>query len=109
MHHLFSEFCGYPNNDIPMKADTSPSSSVVDYLLEPAPKQVETKENEKEADNDTASKSMKQAAQRNHMVIFAVDVSGSMATTTEVPALQGLLKVYRSDRILSVCTVCHYS
>ena len=77
--------------------DNVPTTSVSDYLLEP----VEVKEDETEgemtgekADNETSKekpKASKTPGGRSSLVIFAVDVSGSMSSTTEVPALQGMI------------------
>lgn len=82
----YSEFCGQANFSLPVGA-VVPSESAVEYLLEPAT-QPEEEEDEKE-DNDVAAKKNSAVSNKSNLVIFAVDVSGSMATTTEVPALQG--------------------
>ncbi len=67
--------------------------AICDYLLEPAEEKQEEDEKEKEeADNEVAkgkAEASKSSGRRNNLVIFAVDVSGSMSTTTEVPELQG--------------------
>jgi len=85
----FSEFCGAENADVDMAVDAVPQEGVVDYLLEPA----EPPEEEEKPDNDTLEKKGTAGAERKRgrrgLVIFAVDISGSMSTTTEVPALQG--------------------
>lgn len=86
-----SEFCSYENVDVDMSVDAVPQDGVVDYLLEPA-EPPEEEEDEK-PDNEVTEK--KDAAGgggrrgRGGLVIFAMDVSGSMSSTTEVPALQG--------------------
>ncbi len=50
---------------------------------------MEAPNDEQKPDNDSATAdSAKKPHNRSTMVIFAVDVSGSMSTTTEVPALQ---------------------
>ena len=65
------------------------SQSVRDYLLEPVEGTEELKEEakaEKKPDNE------KEASKRSSsLVIFAVDISGSMSSTTTVPDLQGEL------------------
>ena len=77
-----------------------PENSVCDYLLEPVEKEEEEEEEEQEKaedkgqkpDNETSdskAEASKSAAGRSSLVIFAVDVSGSMSTTTTVPDLQG--------------------
>ena len=87
---LSSEFCGQQNSSLSITAEDVFSAEAVEYLLEPAPWPEEEKEEEKEEkDNDLASKKSPLSSNRSNLVIFAVDVSGSMATTSEVPALQG--------------------
>ena len=63
----------------------------MEYLLESA-KQPEVEEGEEEArkDNDLAAKNSSTVPNKSNLVVFVVDVSGSMATTSEVPALQGV-------------------
>lgn len=90
-----SEFCGQENIFSKFSMDSIPQGSSVDYILEHAASNDDGKENEecskteagmtknKTADSEDASK------QKGSLVIFAVDVSGSMSATTEVPALQG--------------------
>jgi len=70
--------------------DAVPQDGVVDYLLEPAEPPEEEQEDEK-PDNDVTEKKDATGRKRGRggLVIFAVDVSGSMSSTTEVPALQG--------------------
>lgn len=66
-----------------------PSTSTADYILEPVEPEPS---DEKQPDNDSATAkeaaATKKTPKRSTLVIFAVDVSGSMSTTTEVPALQ---------------------
>lgn len=90
---LHSEFCEQPNFSLPMKPADVPSASSVDYLLEPAPKPEEEEEEEEKVDNDAASKKRPGRSNKSNLVIFVVDVSGSMATTSEVPALQGIINI----------------
>ena len=63
--------------------ESIPSGAVADYLLEPAQLQPDP-------DNEAEAKSSPPHNQRSSLAIFAIDVSGSMSTTTEVPALQGM-------------------
>jgi hypothetical protein len=92
---MLSEFCGEMNHDVGMALENVPEESVCDYLLEPAEKEEE--EDEKGAqgkpDNektDGKASGGKLAGERSSsLVIFAVDISGSMSSTTEVPDLQG--------------------
>lgn len=68
---------------------------MADYLLEPAepdPQEDDEKKEGADPDNEKDSKKAasesKSRSQRSNLVIFAVDISGSMSTTVEVPALQ---------------------
>ena len=78
-----------------------PQSHCTDYLLEPvaSPDKEEEKkggdvEGEKAPDNEAGAKGKMggegRGKKNGSLVIFAVDISGSMCTTTEVPALQGM-------------------
>ena len=87
-----SEFCGHRNEDIPIAPDSIPSETgAIEYELVPAPKPEEEDDNEVKPDNEAAA--TKEGAtsrkQKNNLILFAVDISGSMDITTEVPALQG--------------------
>ena len=96
MSLLCSEFCGDENHGIELSPDALPSNSVADYLLEPAePEQSSQAEDGKETvdpdnEKETEKTDKKGQSQKSgsNMVIFAVDISGSMSTTVEVPALQ---------------------
>lgn len=88
--HFFSEFCGHLNNDIPFTSTNAPSGNATEYELEPPPKTEETEE--EKPDNEAAATgkgTSGSGTQRSTLIIFAVDISGSMNITTEVPALQG--------------------
>ena len=63
---------------------------MTDYLLQPAEQEPQDDEKEEAApDNEKGKKGESKArSQRSNLVIFAVDISGSMSTTVEVPALQ---------------------
>lgn len=97
-----SEFCGEANHDVDMPLDSVPKTSVSDYLLEPAEveedeedKEVEGEKEGEKADNEASKRktgASKASGGRSSMVIFAVDVSGSMSSTTKVPELQGMGK-----------------
>ena len=71
-----------------LTADAMPEGAVADYLLEPAEVPEEKGMGPDNEKADGAGKE-KKAGHRSTLVIFAVDVSGSMSSTTEVPALQG--------------------
>ena len=84
-----------------------PRSHSAEYLLEPASAAAseggkgESELKGKGHNNDETETLGKEASARKKggLVIFAVDVSGSMCTTTEVPALQG--------RFVAVLTLLH--
>jgi hypothetical protein len=71
------EFCGHISEELDISSDEVPSTSMVDFILEP-PQNVTV---------DDATES--------GMVIFCVDISGSMCLTTQVPALQAEWKAVR--------------
>ena len=78
-----SEFCGWENAGLDVTPEAIPSSGTwVDYLLAPPP---DVKEDKSEASDKATPKK----GHGSGLVIFAIDVSGSMAATAEVPALQG--------------------
>ena len=58
------------NSDVDVSPDEIPAGFTADYMLEPAPA-LETE------DTDSG------------MIVFCIDISGSMCITTQVPALQG--------------------
>ena len=74
-----------------MSPESVPQSHCTDHLLEPA--QSEEGEKGEPADNekDVTGKEGEGGSKKSSggLVIFAVDISGSMCSTTEVPALQG--------------------
>lgn len=91
----YSEFCGHQNDDVALTPSDVPTGNAAEYELEPAPKVTE-EEDEEKPDNDGVEGATKAqpkttgSGRRNHLVIFTVDISGSMNLTTEVPALQGI-------------------
>ncbi len=89
---IISEFCGEDNHDVDVTIESITRSDVCDYLLEPVEKEeAEAKpNNEKEDDTKAEAKKKGKASTRSSLVIFAIDISGSMSSTTTVPDLQGL-------------------
>eukprot|EP00118_Oscarella_pearsei_P013307 m.105432 g.105432 ORF g.105432 m.105432 type:complete len:807 (+) comp37219_c0_seq1:49-2469(+) len=75
------EFCGHANVDLDVSPDEIPSSSTSDYMLAPPGSVC----NEGQQGTDTG------------MIVFCVDISGSMCITTEVPALQAEWKALRKS------------
>lgn len=65
-----------------------PQTHSTDYVLEPVPKASAEGEKEVSPDNEKVEKEEKQTT-NGGLVIFAIDISGSMCSTTQVPALQG--------------------
>lgn len=95
---ISSEFCGHENTPKQFSLEAVPQGHSADYLLEPAPAAAseggkgEGKLKSKDPNNDekeTPGKKEESGRKKGGLVIFAVDISGSMCTTTEVPALQG--------------------
>jgi hypothetical protein len=70
------EFCGTVNEGIIADEMELPKDDIMEYMLAPPP-------HNDQAEND-------------EIVVYCVDVSGSMCVTTEVPALQGEWKKLRS-------------
>ena len=73
---------------------TAPTGNAMEYEIEPAPKTEAEDEDEDKPDNEAAAEKGGKAktapvSQRSNLVIFVVDISGSMNITTEVPELQG--------------------
>ena len=68
-------------------------TGAIEYELVPAPKPEEEEEEDNEVKPDNEAAATKNGAttrkQKNNLILFAVDISGSMDITTEVPALQG--------------------
>ena len=75
-----------------LSLDSVPQTLMSDYCLEPAEKEVEGEKEEGKIDNE-ASKgktgASKASGGKSSLVIFAIDKSGSMSSTTTVPELQG--------------------
>ena len=99
-----SEFCGQENTPSHLSLEAVSQSHTADYLLETAAvtergKEEVTEGEGKGPDNDAGGVGRKVESEKKKaggLVIFAVDISGSMCTTTEVPALQGIY-VYAHD------------
>ena len=83
----------------------------VEYELEPVPKLAEEeKEVEEKPDNSVVGADEKAPGKgrRSKLIVYMVDVSGSMCSTTEVPALQGvcvcaIIKITSGMVFLSSC------
>lgn len=94
-----SEFCGHYNDNVSLAV--APNEATVEYEIEPAPKIEEA--DEEKPDNEAAAdntKDKKTISQRSNLIIFVVDISGSMNITTEVPALQGIYTFFTSHIIV---------
>lgn len=72
----FLEFCGHLNTGIDMENEEIPSKNVQDYLL-----------------NSPSS-----STSASDLIIFCVDISGSMCVTTEMPVGHDLLKIRGIDK-----------
>jgi small GTP-binding protein len=81
------EFCGFTNTNIPVTAGDILNVNKFEYEIEPAPK-VEEVDEESKPDNEAADKKGAKKSDRSTLIMFVVDISGSMNMTTEVPALQ---------------------
>jgi hypothetical protein len=106
------EFCGHVNEDLHLEEEEIPTANTVDYMLAP-PSLVEDGEGESTtaaaaAANLTfafitmtpsmSSDSSRRAfgiAVTSGLIVFCMDISGSMCVSTEVPALQNEWKALR--------------
>ncbi len=86
-----SEFCGEENHDVGVSPEGVPKTEMCDYLLEPVEKEEEAEkpDNKKDGGKSEGGTAGKKTTGRSSLVIFAVDISGSMNSTTTVPDLQG--------------------
>ena len=82
---LFSEFCDHVNENVDTSLEEKPKFDTVDYVLEPAPPAPA----EDEKDDVAEAKAAIKASTKGGLIIFAIDISGSMNCTVEVPDLQG--------------------
>lgn len=84
------EFCSKKNEGIDIVDEEIPKQDTIDFLLAAAPEPVE--------DDKSAEESAK-VLRKTGTVIYCVDVSGSMASTTQLPSLQSeWLAVQESNR-----------
>lgn len=95
-----------------MSLEDVPKDSMCDYLLEPVEAEEEEEEdkekttnNEKEGDG---AKAVKKVSERSNLVIFAVDISGSMNATTAVPDLQGQSELISCPIIIGPIPIIMY-
>ncbi|XP_071490582.1 circularly permutated Ras protein 1-like [Diadema antillarum] len=72
------EFCGQSNENLDIVDEEIPKEASVDYLLEAAPEKME---------EATKSEEGKQSSKAGTL-LYCVDMSGSMAQTTQLPELQ---------------------
>ena len=89
---MHSEFCGHQNDKIPLTV--APTGNAMKYEIEPAPKAEDDDEDKPDNEAEAAKGGKTKVApvsQRSNLIIFVVDISGSMNITTEVPQLQGTL------------------
>ncbi len=77
-----SEFCGAENGDLDLAEEEIPKDSTVDYILAPPDPQLGEK-------------------QAKGMLLYCIDVSGSMGSTVHMPELQC---TYFWFRLLSYCS-----
>lgn len=80
-----SEFCDHVNKNVDVSLEEKPKVDTVDYVLEPAPPAPADDDKDDVAEAKAAIK----ASAKGGLIIFAIDISGSMDCTVEVPDLQG--------------------
>jgi Mg-chelatase subunit ChlD len=80
------EFCGTDNRKVENMVGQLPQSEVVDYVLEAPPtEELEPGEGE-DGDKKTVIKAA--SSKKGGIILFAIDISSSMAVTVEIPELQ---------------------
>ena len=67
-----------------------PKADTVDYILEPPPE--EELEPGDSVDSDK-KKTVSSSSSKGGIILFAVDISSSMAVTVDIPELQGTCKL----------------
>ena len=70
-----------------MSLEEKPKVDTLDYVLEPAPPEDDVAKDDK--DDVAEAKAAIKASTKGGLIIFAIDISGSMDCTVEVPDLQG--------------------
>ena len=68
-----------------MSLEEQPKVDTLDYVLEPAP----SAPADDDKDDIAEAKATIKASTKGGLIIFAIDISGSMDCTVEVPDLQG--------------------
>ncbi|XP_030854579.1 circularly permutated Ras protein 1 isoform X1 [Strongylocentrotus purpuratus] len=87
------EFCGQQNEGLEMVDEEVPKENSVDYLLAAAP--------EKAAEGEKKDETIKPSSTPG-LVLYCVDMSGSMAERTQLPELQAAWMAQRGQRNSSV-------
>ena len=72
-----------------MTDEEKPKADTVDYVLEPAPPAPADDGKDDAKDDIAEAKAAIKASTKGGLIIFAIDISGSMDCTVEVPELQG--------------------
>ena len=91
-----SEFCGTANHKVENMVGQLPKADTVDYILEPPPE--EELEPGDSVDSDK-KKTASSSSSKGGIILFAVDISSSMAVTVDIPELQGTY-------VQTVCDEC---
>ena len=81
----FSEFCDYKNEGLDISPEEVPQGESFDFVLIPA---------RPEADSENAEQATGEAIpekkESKGMVVYCMDISGSMGCTVRLPELQGI-------------------
>ena len=72
-----------------MTDEEKPKVDTVDYVLEPAPPAPPADDDAANKDDVAEAKAAIKTSSKGGLIIFAIDISGSMDCTVEVPELQG--------------------
>ncbi len=76
----FSEYCGKENKKLEVTAEEIPKESMFDYMLSPATVEEEEKKEDKEEVVQKVTPGI---------IVYCIDISGSMDSKADVPELQG--------------------
>jgi len=89
---FFSEFCNHKNEGLDISPEEVPTGDSFDFVLIPARKEEDTKE---AAEGDTEKELTPEKKEESKgMVVYCIDISGSMNCNVKLPDLQGILSCF---------------
>ena len=81
-----SEFCDYKNEGLDITPEEVPQGESFDFVLVPARPEAESENAEQVATGETTP----EKKESKGMVVYCMDISGSMGCTVRMPELQGI-------------------